>query len=73
MKRQKIRASETPDNPQGIVVTRAQAERIALRDMPTDLKKAGFVSYVTDGARGWNLCYGKGPTAASSTSHHLHA
>lgn len=67
-KKMKIRGSETPDHPEGIVVTRAQAERIASRDMPRDLKAAGFSSYVTDGARGWNLCYGKAAPTASATA-----
>lgn len=57
--RMKIRGSETLDHPQGTVVTRKQAERIAERDMPNDLRKAGFTSSVTEGARGWNLMYGK--------------
>lgn len=59
MIRQKIRGSETPDKPAGRVVSRAEAERIARRDMPADLRRAGFVAYVTDGARGWNICYGR--------------
>lgn len=57
--RQKIRGSETPDNPSGLIVSRAGAERYAIKNMPTDLKRAGFSAYVTDGARGWNICYGK--------------
>lgn len=55
MEKMKIRGSETPDNPNGRVVTRAQALRIARQQMPADLKAAGFVPVVTAGARGWNL------------------
>ena len=55
----KIRGSETPDNPAGIVVTRAGAERFARQNMPRDLQRAGFDAYVTAGARGWNILYGK--------------
>lgn len=55
----KIRGSETLDNPAGVVVTRAGAERFARQNMPRDLLRAGFEAYVTAGARGWNICYGK--------------
>lgn len=68
IKRMKIRGSETPDHPEGIVVSRKQAERIAANNMPKDLKAAGFESYVTDGARGWNLCYGKAVPSSRTTA-----
>jgi len=42
--RMKIRGSETLDFPQGRIVTRKQAERIAEQDMPRDLRTAGFTS-----------------------------
>lgn len=55
----KIERSETPDNPEGIVVTEAGALRFARQNMPSDLKKAGFVASVFPGARGWVINYGK--------------
>lgn len=69
-KRMKIRGSETLDHPDGNVVSRSQAERIAKRDMPGDLKTAGFEPYVTEGARGWNLMYGKAVPSANSSGLH---
>lgn len=59
MQKMKIRGSETLDRPGGLVVTRAGAEKFARQNMPRDLLRAGFESYVTEGARGWNICYGK--------------
>ena len=55
----KIERSETPDNPEGIVVTEAGALRFAKQNMPNDLKKAGFVASIFPGARGWVINYGK--------------
>ena len=55
----KIERSETPDNPEGMVVTEAGALRFAKQNMPSDLKKAGFVASVFPGARGWVINYGK--------------
>jgi hypothetical protein len=57
--KRKICGSETLDNPSGIVVTIKQAEAIAKRDMPNDLRKVGFKSYVVDGERGFVICYGR--------------
>ena len=57
--KRKICGSETLDNPSGIVVTIKQAEAIANRDMPNDLRKVGFKSYVVDGERGFVICCGK--------------
>lgn len=54
----KIRGSETPDNPEGIVVTEAGALKFAKQNMPNDLKRAGFVPSVVAGARGWSINYG---------------
>jgi len=53
----KIERSETPDNPEGMVVTEAGALRFAKQNMPSDLKKAGFVASVFPGARGWVINY----------------
>jgi hypothetical protein len=53
----KIERSQTPDNPEGIVVTEAGALRFARQNMPSDLKKAGFVASVFPGARGWVINY----------------
>ena len=57
--KRKICGSETLDNPSGIIVTKKQAEKIAKKNMPDDLRKAGFDSYVVDGQRGFVICYGK--------------
>ncbi len=57
--KRKICGSETLDNPNGIIVTFKQAEIIAKHDMPNDLLKAGFKSYVVNGERGFVICYGK--------------
>lgn len=57
--KRKICGSETLDNPNGRIVTLKQAEQIAQRDMPNDLRKVGFKSYVVDGERGFVICYGK--------------
>jgi hypothetical protein len=54
----KIRGSETPDNPEGIIVTEAGALRFAKQNMPADLKRAGFVASVVAGSRGWSINYG---------------
>ena len=54
----KIRGSETPDNPEGLIVTEAGALRWAKQNMPKDLKRAGFVPSVVAGARGWSINYG---------------
>lgn len=62
----KIRGSETPDNPEGIVVTEAGALRFAKANMPADLKRAGFVPSVVAGARGWSINYGKAVPGHSS-------
>lgn len=58
-KKRKICGSETLDNPNGIIVTLRQAEIIAKKNMPNDLRKVGFKSYVTNGERGFVICYGK--------------
>lgn len=55
----KIRGSETPDNPAGIVVSEKGALRFAEQNMPEDLRRAGFVASVFPGARGWSINYGK--------------
>lgn len=60
----KIRGSETPDNPAGLVVTRDGARRWGMANMPADLKRAGFVCTVFPGARGWSINYGKAVTHA---------
>lgn len=57
--KRKICGSETLDNPSGRIVTLKQAEQIAQRDMPNDLRKVGFKSYVVNGERGFVICYGK--------------
>jgi hypothetical protein len=57
--KKKIFGSETLDNPNGIIVTLRQAEAIANRNMPNDLRKVGFKSYVVNGERGFVICYGK--------------
>ncbi len=57
--KRKICGSETLDNPNGIIVTLRQAEAVAKRDMPNDLRKVGFKSYVVNGERGFVICYGK--------------
>jgi len=57
--KRKICGSETLDNPNGRIVTLKQAEEIAKRDMPNDLRKVGFKSYVVNGERGFVICYGK--------------
>ena len=57
--KRKICGSETLDNPNGRIVTLKQAEQIAQRDMPNDLRKVGFKSYVVNGERGFVICYGK--------------
>lgn len=57
--KRKICGSETLDYPNGIIVTLKQAEQIAQRDMPNDLRKVGFKSYVVNGERGFVICYGK--------------
>lgn len=62
----KIRGSETPDNPEGIVVTEAGALRWAKQNMPKDLKRAGFVPSVVAGARGWSINYGAAVPGHSS-------
>lgn len=54
----KIRGSETPDNPDGLIVTEAGALRWAKQNMPKDLKRAGFVPSVVAGTRGWSINYG---------------
>lgn len=59
MSRNKIRGSETLDRPQGEIVTRAGALRLAQQRMPADLRAAGFQASVTSGARGWNLNYSR--------------
>lgn len=58
-KKRKICGSETLDNPNGVIVTLKQAEIIAKKNMPNDLRKAGFKYYVTNGERGFVICYGK--------------
>jgi hypothetical protein len=70
MKKMKIRGSETLDRPQGEIVTRKQAERIAKQRMPNDLKAAGFQSCVVETSRGWDLQYGKAiPSMKTSPLH----
>jgi len=59
IEKMKIEGSQTPDNPQGMIVTEAGALRFAKQNMPGDLKKAGFVASVFPGARGWVINYGK--------------
>lgn len=55
----KIEGSETPDRPEGMIVTEAGALRFAKSNMPSDLKKAGFSASVFEGRRGWVVNYGK--------------
>lgn len=55
----KIRGSETPDNPAGWIVTRNAARQWGERNMPADLRAAGFACTVFPGARGWSINYGK--------------
>ena len=57
--KRKICGSETLDSPNGVIVSFKQAEVIAKRNMPNDLRKAGFKSYVVNGVRGFVICYGK--------------
>lgn len=57
--KRKICGSETLDYPSGLIVSLKQAEIIAKRNMPNDLRKAGFKSYVVNGERGFVICYGK--------------
>lgn len=57
--KRKICGSETLDCPEGIVVSFKKAESIAKRNMPDDLRKAGFKSYVVNGERGFVICYAK--------------
>lgn len=57
--KRKICGSETLDHPNGIVVTMKQAEIIAKNNMPKDLQKAGFTSYIVNGQKGFVICYGK--------------
>lgn len=57
--KRKICGSETLDNPNGIIVTFKQAELIAKRNIPKDLRNAKFKSYVVNGERGFVICYGK--------------
>lgn len=59
MLKMKIRGSETPDNPAGIVVSEKGALKFAQQNMPKDLRRAGFVASVFPGARGWSINYGK--------------
>lgn len=57
--KRKICGSETLDLPNGTIVSFRQAESIAKHDMPNDLRKAGFKSYVVNGERGFVICYAK--------------
>ena len=56
-----IQGSATPSNPAGIVVSRAGALSYARRNMPRDLRKAGFIASVARGYYGdyWVINYGK--------------
>ena len=60
-KRQKIAGTETIDHPEGMITTHAGALRFARRNMPADLKRAGFVATVCDSMHGpwWRINYGK--------------
>jgi len=59
IKKMKIERTETPDRPEGIIVTKAGALKFAKKNMQSDLKKAGFVPSIFEGARGWVINYGK--------------
>lgn len=56
-----IYGSATLDNPKGVVTTKEGAQRIARRNMPADLAKAGFSAYVTRGnfSNFWFIQYSK--------------
>jgi hypothetical protein len=57
--KRKIEGTETPDNPEGLITTKAGALKFAKSIMADDLKKAGFTASIFDGARGWVINYGK--------------
>jgi len=57
--KRKICGSETLDTPKGIFVTMRQAEAIAKKNMPSDLRRAGFEAYVFNGERGFVIRYAK--------------
>jgi len=59
IKKMKIEGTETLDRPEGIIVTKAGALKFAKANMRLDLKKAGFVASISEGARGWVINYGK--------------
>ena len=53
----KIEGTETPNNPHGFIVNKEKALRFALKNMPVDMKKAGWIASVFPGARGWAINY----------------
>jgi hypothetical protein len=57
--KRKIEGTETADNPEGLITTKAGALKFAKSIMADDLKKAGFTASIFDGARGWVINYGK--------------
>lgn len=58
--KRKICGTETADQPNGLVTTRAAAVKFARSIMPADLKRAGFVPSIFDGARGWRINFSYG-------------
>jgi len=54
-----ICGTQTPNNPAGTITTKRGAMVWARKNMPADLKRAGFVPSVFDGARGWRVNYSR--------------